>query len=112
MKLPQSVDVGPYVYTYEYKKTHWVDDERKYQGYCDVEGQVLKLGTKWTDGRDKSPHDLFQLIIHETVHAINETWVLGLSENTVERLSNGLLQAFNSWEIKLEDSTMEEIKGE
>lgn len=93
MKLPETLKISPFVYRVELV-TKLLDTEhcRNY-GICDTNHLTIRLDDENND------QQMRQTLLHEVIHAINNHGRLGLEEDTVERLTNGLLAFLldNDW---------------
>jgi hypothetical protein len=87
VKMPESVKVGPFPYRIERVKdlrAEWNRNQRCY-GTVDHESHVIRVD------EDNQPDRAEATFWHESLHAIDATLTIGLSEKQTTRLAVGLL---------------------
>ena len=92
MKLPKSVQVGPFTYTVASAP---LPDDR--WGSCDNDERSIKLA----EGIKSTQEPV--TVIHEIVHAVNSVFKAELDERQVEVLAHGLAQALGSMGVWPQD---------
>lgn len=96
MKLPKSVEVGPFRYDVSAgQRLLAVDGVGEYR----YEEQTIKLSDRCLAGQEPVT------LMHEIIHAVNEVFKADLKERQVEVLAHGLAQALGSmgaWPEKFE----------
>ena len=86
MKLPKSVQVGPF--RYEVATEQKLPSDR--WGGCDHDWRRISLS------KDMPPTQQSVTFLHEIVHAVNSVFKADLKERQVEVIANGLSQALGS----------------
>ena len=86
MKLPKSVQVGPFRYA--------VNAEQKLEGdrwgHCDANWRIIALAT------DMPPRQQSVTLLHEIIHATDDVFKVDLKEHQIQILAHGLVQALGS----------------
>lgn len=83
MRIPDSVKVGPFIYTVEWPEI--VDrGNRDLIGEADHNAFTIKVE------RGLRPEKAEEVFLHELIHCVDVFMQVGLNEDQVTRLSNGL----------------------
>ena len=84
MRIPKKIKIGPYTYDVVYKDnlTH---ENNKLWGLCDRESHNIYLQKKMDAQKKK------EVLLHECLHAIEESYGITLGENKVNQLGLALL---------------------
>ena len=86
MKLPPSVQVGPFRYTV--KAEQELEGDR--WGHCDANWRLIALA------KDMPPRQQTVTLLHEVIHAVDDVFNIDLKEPQVQELAHGLAQALGS----------------
>ena len=83
-KLPKTVRVGPYVYTFEQNRIP--DADRRW-------AETSHMARTIRFGELCNPAEMPSTLIHELIHAVEAAYAVDLKEEQVLALANGLTQA-------------------
>ena len=84
MKIPRKIKVGAYTYIVKRKKTI-KEDNQELLGLCDRGAHLIYIVKDLSDKKAK------EVLLHECLHAIEESYGINLGENKVNLLGLALL---------------------
>ena len=90
MRLPESVEVGPY--TYRFLRTEEADANHGW-GFTSYARRTIGFGVLCNE------REIPSTLIHELTHAAADAYGVELDEGQVLALANGLTQALTSLEL-------------
>lgn len=92
MKIPKSVTIAGVKYQVRLTR-HISTDEHACLGKLGINECVIHLATHDATEQPLSPDKMFQVFLHEVIHAIDENYIGDkLSERETDQLSVGLYQ--------------------
>ena len=93
VKLPETLRITPYTYRVVPVTKLLNTDHCRMYGECDTANLEIRL-----DDGNNDQH-MRQTLLHEVLHAISNHATLGIEEDTIERLANGMLAFLtdNGW---------------
>ncbi len=109
-KTLPTIQIGGHTYTVELVDRSIINLSANHCGDSYLGSTSINVCTKLHDGTFRALSDMEETLIHEIVHQINDMWVIGLDEDNVERMSQGFLQVFKQYGLKLIDQ-IEDIRG-
>jgi len=84
LKLPDRIPVGGMIYTVEYRKRLFAEDGKPAQGTCLLEEKRIQLLTRYP-----TREAALGAFRHECNHAIALEYVIEISHDDLERISQG-----------------------
>ena len=100
-KYPERITVGGLTYTVKLHNKYSLDKMGDTAGLHCVEHTSIDLATMAENGEQRSLDRLNHNLWHELVHSINQAWILGLGEDDVDRMAQGITQILNQQGIQL-----------
>ena len=94
MNIPESVKIGYKDYKVD-EQEHLNDDTRLLDGQIDYGENKIHLFQRLTDADKKAT------LLHEIIHGIDRFMIIGLSEEQVEKLGEGLAMVIRDNESAL-----------
>jgi FKBP-type peptidyl-prolyl cis-trans isomerase 2 len=85
VRIPEKVKIGPYVYRITQHKVVLSDENHRLAGQCDYEQQIIRIGKNMA--RETTEVTFF----HESFHAMNDVYQLGLKERQIAVLAPAVL---------------------
>lgn len=95
MKIPSKLKIGAYDYKIKWKKGLVCKDKEELWGWCDQNNHVIYLSKKMGTKR------LREVIIHECIHAIEDSYGIELGEKKVNILGLALMALISDNKLRL-----------
>ncbi len=102
MKYPKTIQIGAHEYSIAIINRPAVDCFKEHIGKQDYESLELEIGImdRFTGGTFQQSV-INALLWHEIVHAINHLFAVGLDEDKVDLMSQGITQVLKSMGIQI-----------